>query len=74
MVQKYTHDGSKMLLQIGKKGVVDSSDGTIKGKPLNSEAAIFPGNRQVVPEPGTLTLLGSGLLGLGSLVKRKLCA
>ncbi|HEY3091986.1 MAG TPA: hypothetical protein VGJ52_02765, partial [Vicinamibacterales bacterium] len=41
MVQKYTHDGSKMLLQIGKKGVVDSSDGTVKGKPLNSAAAIF---------------------------------
>jgi DNA-binding beta-propeller fold protein YncE len=41
MVQKYTHDGSKLLLQIGKKGVVDSSDGTIKGKPLNSNAAIF---------------------------------
>jgi DNA-binding beta-propeller fold protein YncE len=41
MVQKYTHDGSKMLLQIGKKGVVDSSDGTIKGKPLNSNDAIF---------------------------------
>jgi len=41
MVQKYTHDGSKMLLQIGKKGVVDSSDGTVKGKPLNSSAAIF---------------------------------
>lgn len=41
MVQKYTHDGSKMLLQIGKKGVVDSSDGTVKGKPLNSNAAIF---------------------------------
>ena len=36
MVQKYTHDGSKLLLQIGKKGVVDSSDGTVKGKPLNS--------------------------------------
>src|SRR5258705_12892997 len=41
MIQKYTHDGSKMLLQIGKKGVVDSSDGTVKGKPLNSSAAIF---------------------------------
>jgi sugar lactone lactonase YvrE len=41
MVQKYTHDGSKMLLQIGSKGVVDSSDGTIKGKPLNSNAARF---------------------------------
>src|ERR1051325_6730230 len=41
MVQKFTHDGSKLLLQIGKKGVVDSSDGTVKGKPLNSNAAIF---------------------------------
>ena len=41
MVQKFTHDGSKLLLQIGKKGVVDSSDGTAKGKPLNSNAAIF---------------------------------
>ena len=41
MVQKYTHDGSKLLLQIGKKGVVDSSDGTVKGKPLNSSAPIF---------------------------------
>src|SRR5258708_21629964 len=41
MVQKYTHDGSKLLLQIGKKGVVDSDDGTIKRKPLNSDAAQF---------------------------------
>ena len=41
MIQKYTHDGSKMLLQIGKKGVVDSSDGTIKGKPLNTPGPIF---------------------------------
>jgi NHL repeat len=41
MVQKYSHDGSKLLLQIGKKGVYDSSDGTVKGKPLNSNAARF---------------------------------
>ena len=41
MVQKYTHDGSKLLMQIGKKGVLDSSDGTVKGKPLNSPAAQF---------------------------------
>jgi sugar lactone lactonase YvrE len=41
MVQKYSHDGSKMLLQIGKQGVFDSSDGTVKGKPLNSSAARF---------------------------------
>jgi len=41
MVQKYSHGGSKLLLQIGKKGVFDSSDGTAKGKPLNSNAAQF---------------------------------
>ena len=41
MVQKYTHDGSKLLLQLGKKGALDSSDGTAKGKPLNSNAAAF---------------------------------
>ena len=41
MVQKYTHDGKTLLLQIGKKGELDSSDGTDKGKPLNSPAAKF---------------------------------
>jgi hypothetical protein len=41
MIQKYSHDGSKLLLQIGQKGVFDSSDGTVKGKPLNSDAARF---------------------------------
>ena len=41
MVQKYSHDGGKLLLQIGKKGIVDSSDGTVKGTPLNSNAAQF---------------------------------
>jgi sugar lactone lactonase YvrE len=54
MIQKYSHDGSKMLLQIGKKGTVDSSDGTIKGKPLNSAAAIFfmPSSIFVDPQNG----------------------
>lgn len=41
MVQKYSHDGSKLLFQIGKKGVFDSSDGTDNGQPLNSNAARF---------------------------------
>jgi hypothetical protein len=41
VVQKFTHDGSKLLLRIGKKGVLDSSDGTAKGKPLNSAFAQF---------------------------------
>ena len=38
--QKYSLDG-KLLLQIGKNGVVDSSDGTLKGKPLNSSHSVF---------------------------------
>ena len=41
MVQKYSHNGSKLLLQIGKRGVLDSSDGSVKGQPLNSNAAQF---------------------------------
>ncbi len=41
MIQKYSHDGSKLLMQIGKKGVFDSSDGTVKGMPLNSNAPRF---------------------------------
>jgi hypothetical protein len=41
MIQKYTHDGSKLLQQIGKKGAFDTADGTEKGAPLNSNAARF---------------------------------
>jgi DNA-binding beta-propeller fold protein YncE len=41
MVQKYSHDGGKLLLTIGKKGVYDTADGTEKGKPLNSPTAAF---------------------------------
>ncbi|HEV2522244.1 MAG TPA: hypothetical protein VGT24_07660 [Candidatus Acidoferrales bacterium] len=40
-VQKYSHDGGKLLLQIGKKGVADSSDGTIRGIALNSSHTGF---------------------------------
>jgi sugar lactone lactonase YvrE len=40
MIQKYSHDG-KLLQTVGVKGKLDSSDGTVKGKPLNSNAAIF---------------------------------
>lgn len=54
MVQKYSHDGSRLLLQIGKKGVFDSADGTAKGKPLNSDAARFfmPSSIFVDPQNG----------------------
>nr|AIA12635.1 NHL repeat [uncultured bacterium] len=40
MIQKYNHDG-KLLQTVGVKGKLDSSDGTDKGRPLNSNAAIF---------------------------------
>ena len=49
-VQKYSHDG-KLLLQIGRSGVFDSSDGTAKGKPLNSNAAQFFGPSAVDVDP-----------------------
>lgn len=40
-IQKYSPDGSEMLLQIGASGVYDSSDGTRQGRPLNSDRAQF---------------------------------
>ena len=52
MIQKYSHDGTKLLLQIGKKGVFDSSDGTEKGKPLNSNAAQFFMPSSIFVDPG----------------------
>jgi hypothetical protein len=54
MVQKYAHDGSKLLFQIGKKGVLDSTDGTATGQPLNSNAARFfmPSSIFVDPQNG----------------------
>jgi hypothetical protein len=41
IVQEYSHDGKEMLLQIGKKGVFDSSDGTVMGTPLNKSTSQF---------------------------------
>lgn len=54
IVQKYSRDGSKLLLQIGKKGVVDSSDGTSKGKPLNASREGFfkPAGVAIDPKNG----------------------
>ena len=39
VIQKYSHEG-KLLTQIGKRGVFDTSDGTSKGKSQNSSPAI----------------------------------
>jgi sugar lactone lactonase YvrE len=56
MLQKYSHDGSKLLLQVGKKGVYDSSDGTVKGQPLNSNAPRFfmPSSISFDPQNGDI--------------------
>lgn len=52
IVQKYTHDGSKLLLQIGTKGVLDSSDGTTTGIGLNSSHTSLFKPTQVAVDPG----------------------
>jgi DNA-binding beta-propeller fold protein YncE len=56
MIQKYSHDGSRLLVQLGRKGVFDTSDGTVKGKPLNSNAALFtsPASIQVDRQNGDI--------------------
>ena len=38
-IQKYSSDGTTLLLQAGETGVYDSSDGTRQGRPLNSNQA-----------------------------------
>jgi DNA-binding beta-propeller fold protein YncE len=50
IVQKWTHAGDKLLLQLGKKGVFDSSDGTPKGRPLNSSHTLFFSSSGVVTD------------------------
>lgn len=56
MIQKYSHDGRRLLLEVGRKGVFDSSDGTVKGQPLNSDAARFfmPSSIYVEPRSGEI--------------------
>jgi 6-phosphogluconolactonase (cycloisomerase 2 family) len=60
IVQKYTHDG-KLLLQIGIKGQVDTSDGTLTGAAMNSshtslfnpaDVAIDPSNGDIYVADG----------------------
>jgi len=53
-------------------GMVLNSNGQIQYITPNSEAAILGKGTSVVPEPGSLTLMGSGLLGLVGRVRRKL--
>jgi DNA-binding beta-propeller fold protein YncE len=51
IIQKWTHNG-KLLMQIGKRGVFDSSDGTAKGASRNSSPAQFFNPSSLVVDPG----------------------
>jgi DNA-binding beta-propeller fold protein YncE len=54
IVQKYSHDGSKLLLQIGAKDKFDTSDETITGASMNSghERFFDPAGIAVDPSNG----------------------
>lgn len=54
VVQKYSHDGGKLLLQIGTKGTFDTSDGTSTGAPMNSSHILLnkPSDFAVDPANG----------------------
>lgn len=51
IVQKYSHDGSKLLLQIGTTGKFDTSDGTINGAPLNSSHTLLNRPAAIAVDP-----------------------
>jgi len=51
IIQKYSHDG-KLLLQIGKRGLFDTSDGSRQGKAKNSSQEQFFLPAGVAVDPG----------------------
>ena len=52
VVQKYTHDGSKMLLQIGTKGLFDTSTGLITGIAMNRSKSLLNKPADIAVDPG----------------------
>ena len=51
IVQKYSHDLSRLLLQIGVKGRFDTSDGTISGTPNNSSHTLLNRPADIAIDP-----------------------
>ncbi len=64
-VQKYTPDGSRLLQQIGERSIYDSSDGSRRGDPLNSDSAQFflPAAIDVDPANGDIYVADGELPG-----------
>ena len=54
IIQKYSHDGSKLLLQIGTPGHLDTSDGTTSGYAMNSSRTLLnrPADMAIDPSNG----------------------
>jgi len=50
-IQKYSHDGKQLLLQIGVKGKVDSVDGKLKSRFLNASPVAFYSPTLVAVDP-----------------------
>lgn len=65
VVQKYSSDGSELLMLIGERGKYDSSDGTRQGRPLNSDRAQFflPGSIDVDADTGDIYVADGELPG-----------
>lgn len=63
-VQKYSNEG-KLLLQIGKSGRYDSSDGSRDGRPMNSDGAqfFFPAAIDLDPTNGEIYVADGELPG-----------
>jgi hypothetical protein len=51
IIQKYSHDG-KLMMQIGKRGVLDTSDGTLRGRAMNSSHTQFNMPSDIPVDPG----------------------
>ena len=65
VVQKYSSDGSELLLLIGERGSYDSDDGTRQGRPLNSDRARFflPGSIDIDAASGDIYVADGELPG-----------